>query len=124
MPKNCNFSSEVVKFVEDYRNAANYVVICLNKPDASDALFHEIVKIYNSKLLQLNEAIRKLAITKHLSNVCYKSLMLMQRAISTTGEGLVAATIIAYNRECDSNRHIYSETNIQRPITFDSNDLN
>lgn len=123
MPKACNFSSQVVKIVEAYRNAANYAVIFLNKADPIDERFNEVVKLYDSALIRFNEAIRNMAVTRKLTNVCYNSLMLIQRAITTTGEGLVAGTIITYNIKCPSNRGVHS-TSTYRPIEFVSNHLN
>lgn len=121
MPKNCNFSSEVVKIVEAYRNAANYVVIFLNKAETTEEQFNEVVSLYDSELIRLNKEIRKIAVTRYATNLCYNSLMLIQRAITTTGEGLVAGTIIAYNTKCSSIRE---PTTTHRSIESISNYLN
>lgn len=118
MPRECNFSAKVVKIVEAYRNAANYVVIFLNREGATDEQFTEVVKLYDSEVNKLNEAIRKMAATNRLTNVCYNSLMLMKQAVTVTGEGLVAGTIITYNTKCPSHEHI---TFTHRPIEFVSN---
>lgn len=125
MPRNCDFSSEVVKIVEAYRHAANYVVIFLNRAESTNSQFNEVVKRYNSEQLKLNEAIRTIAVTKNLSDTCYDSLMLIRRAVATTGEGLVAATMITYNRKCNLTKLEHTATTFSdRPISFDSNYLN
>ncbi len=122
MPKECNFSVEVVGIVEAYRNAANYVVIFLNKRESTDEQFNEVVELYNSALNHFREAIRNLTLTKRLTHDCYNSLMLMQRAITTTGEGLVTGTITTYNANCPTNRVYDAFTH--RPFKFVSNYLN
>lgn len=121
MPKECNFSYDIVRIVEAYRNAANYVVIFLNKADPTDEQFNEVVKRYDFELIKLNEAIRKMTVTRKLTNGCYNTLMMIQRAVTTTGEGLVAGTIITYNSKC-RNRGDFATTH--RPIQFVSNYLN
>lgn len=122
MPKACNFSSQIVKIVEAYRNAANYAVIFLKKADPTDEQFSEVVKLYDLERIRFNEAIRSMAVTKNLTNICYNSLMLMQRAITSTGEGLVAGSIITYNIKCPYTR--VHTTSTHRPIEFVSNYLN
>lgn len=120
MPKECNFSTELVKIVEAYRHAANHVVIFLNRANRTssiDSQLEEVSKNYFFGSLDLNAAIRKIAITKRLSNTCYNSIMLMQRAIYTTGEGLVAATLITYNGKCPSNRRILLKFSSTVPAT-------
>lgn len=119
MPKECNFSSEVVKIVEAYRNVANYVVIFLNKDEPTDEQFNEVVAFYDSELIKLNEAIRKMAVTQNLTMVCYNSLMLIKQAVVATGEGLVTGTIITYNAKCPYTR--VHNTSTHRPIQFVSN---
>lgn len=126
MPKSCNFSSEVVKYVEAYRNAANHVIIILNKKDSTDSLFNEILRLYNSQLIQLNEGMREIAVTKNLSNACLNSLMLIRLAAVTTGEGLIEATLIAYNGKCPAIRRLVpsAKKRTHRPIDLVSNYLN
>lgn len=126
MPKSCNFSPEVVKYVEAYRNAANHVVIILNKEHPTDILLNEILRLYNSQLIQLNEGIRDIAVTKNLSNACLNSLMLIRLAVVTTGEGLVEATLKTYNTKCPSIRRFVpmAKKRTYRPIDLVSNHLN
>lgn len=126
MPKSCNFSVEVVKYVEAYKNAANHVIIILNKEHSTDSLFNEILRLYNSQLIQLNEGIREIAVTKNLSNACLNSLMLIRLAAVTTGEGLIEATLITYNGKCPSIRRIVpmARKRTHRPIDVVSNYLN
>ncbi|KAJ6643260.1 hypothetical protein Bhyg_08218 [Pseudolycoriella hygida] len=121
MPKSCSFSSEVVRIVEAYRNAANYVVIFLNKSDRTDEQFDEVVQLYNIQLNKFNEAIRKMIVTRNFSNLCYNALMLIQRAVTTTGEGLVAGTILTFTHQCSANRA--DRTSTHRSIEFVSNNL-
>lgn len=121
MPKECNFSTDVVKIVEAYRNAANYVVIFLNKAHPIDEQFNEVVKQYDFELIKFNESIREMTVTQNLTNRCYNSLMMIQRAVITTGEGLVAGTIITYNSKCHNR---FDSTTTHRPIQFVSNHLN
>ncbi|XP_037046148.1 uncharacterized protein LOC119081372 isoform X2 [Bradysia coprophila] len=122
MPRECNYSHEVVRIVEAYRNAANYVVIFLNKRGATDEQFNEVVELYDLALIQFNEAIRTLTVGRRLTRVCYNSLMLIKGAVTTTGEGLVTGTIATYNTKCASDR--IHNTLIHKPIQFISNYLN
>ena len=119
--KECNFSSDVVHTVETYRNAVNYVVIFLDKPDATDEQFGEIVQMYGSQLSKFDDTIRKMTVTRNLSRLCYNSLKRIQRAVKTTGEGLVAGTMLAFNSRCTANRVHHTTT--PHSIEFISNSL-
>lgn len=122
MPRECNYSHQVVQIVEAYRNAANYVVIFLKKSHPAHEQFLHILELYDSALNQFNESIRLLAVAKRWSTVCHNSLMQMQQVITTTGEGLVTGTIVTYNSNCPSTRRQNSLTH--EPIQFVSNYLN
>lgn len=136
MPRNCDLSTELVQIVESFRHAVNHVVIFLNRPGvrAKNSYFDDIVSKYNFEVLKLNEAIRKIAVEKEMSQNCYNNLMQLRQAITTTGEELVAATLISYNGKCPSNsppaRHLTFQSfatttpTLERPINFISNYLN
>lgn len=122
MPKECNYTAEVVQITEAYRNAANYVVIFLKKPDPADNEFNEVVELYDNEVRRFTAAIRQLHVTKRLTDVCYDALTMMEDALITTGDSLVTGTIMAYTSKCPTSRIQNSLSH--RPIDDVSNDLN
>lgn len=107
--------------MEAYRNAANYVVIFLNKSDATNEQFNGVVELYDLAIRQFYEDIRKLSLGKRLTRMCYSSLMMIKGAVTATGDGLVSSTITTYDANCSSD-------NIRKPadhspIQFVSNYL-